>query len=74
MDEMTEDQVVRREKFSQEHPEVSIEFRRETWKWEATYPTSGNGTQTVYCSELREALDTLEQRLTSDSAEMRPHP
>jgi hypothetical protein len=60
---MTEDQVVRREKFSEAHPEVSIEFRRETWKWEATYVTSGNGTETVYGSELRDLLDTLEKRL-----------
>jgi len=60
---MTEDQVVRLEKFSEAHPEVSIEFRRETWKWEATYPTSGNGTQTVYSSDLRDMLNTLEERL-----------
>ncbi len=60
---MTEDQVVRLEKFSEAHPEVRIEFRRETWKWEATYPTSGNGTQTVYSSDLRDMLNTLEERL-----------
>jgi hypothetical protein len=59
---MTEDQVARREKFSQAHPEVTFEFRRETWKWEATYPTTGNGTQTVYASELRELLNQLEER------------
>jgi hypothetical protein len=74
MDEIIEDQVVRRERFSRAHPEVSIEFRRETWKWEGTYPTSGNGPQTVYCSELRDVLDTLERHLRSDSAEMRSHP
>jgi hypothetical protein len=66
---MREDQVVRHLRFSEAHPEVRIEFRRETWKWEATYPTSGNGTQTVYCSELRDVLDTLEKRLSAKVSE-----
>jgi len=55
------DQVVRRADFSQAHPEVTFEFRRETGRWEATYPTGGNGTQTVYGSELGEVLDKLEE-------------
>jgi hypothetical protein len=58
----TEDQVVRRVKFSEAHPEVNFEFRPETGKWEATYPTGGNGTQTVYGSELGNVLDKLEER------------
>jgi hypothetical protein len=58
----TEDQVVRRSKFSQVHPEVNFEFRRETGKWEATFPTGGNGAQTVYGSELGDVLDKLEER------------
>jgi hypothetical protein len=66
---MREDQVVRREKFSQAHPDVNIEFRRETWHWEASYPTSGNGTQTVYGSELRDVLDTLERRFSAKAGE-----
>jgi hypothetical protein len=58
----TEDQVVRCNKFSQAHPEVNVEFRRETGTWEAAYPTGGNGVQIVYGSELREVLDKLEER------------
>jgi hypothetical protein len=58
-----EDQVVRHRKFSDEHPEVTFEFRRETGYWEATYPTGGNGTQTIYDPELGGVLDKLEKRL-----------
>ena len=60
---LNEDQVARRADFSKAHPEVSFEFRRETWVWEATYPTGGNGTQTIYDTELRRVLDELEKRL-----------
>jgi hypothetical protein len=56
-----EDQVVRRHNFSEVHPEVNFEFRCETGKWEATYPTGGNGARTVYGSELGEVLDKLEK-------------
>jgi hypothetical protein len=56
-----EDQVVRRWDFSEVHPEVTIDFRYETGTWEATYPTGGNGTQTIYSSELQRLLDTLEK-------------
>ncbi len=55
--------MVRRIEFSEAHPEVNFEFRRETGKWEATYPTGENGTLTVYGSELRDVLDKLEKRL-----------
>ncbi len=58
----TEDQVVRRVKFSEIHPEIDFEFRRETGKWEAAYPTGGNGVQIVYGSELGDVLDKLEER------------
>jgi hypothetical protein len=58
----TDDQVVRRNVFSHAHPEVTFEFRRETGRWEATYPTGGNGAQTVYGSNLRDVLDKLEER------------
>ena len=57
-----EDQVARRFAFCEAHPEVTFEFRHETGKWEATYPTGGNGAQTVYGSELGEVLDKLEER------------
>ncbi len=58
----TEDQVARRIKFSEAHPEVNFTFRRETGKWEATYPTGGNGAQTVYDSDLGDLLDKLDER------------
>lgn len=57
------DQVVRLRRFSASHPEVSIELRRETWTWEATYPASGDGTRTVCAPELGEVLDRLERIL-----------
>jgi hypothetical protein len=60
---LNEDQVARRADFSKAHPEVAFEFRRETGVWEATYPTGGNGTQTIYDTELRRVLDELEKRL-----------
>jgi hypothetical protein len=60
---LNEDQVARRAEFSKAHPGVTVEFRRETGLWEATYPTGGNGTQTIYDTELRRVLDDLEQRL-----------
>jgi|HubBroStandDraft_4_1064222.scaffolds.fasta_scaffold1212390_1 hypothetical protein len=60
-----QDQVVRRAEFSKDHPEVSFNFRCETGIWEATYPADGNGTQTVYRSELRAMLDELEKRLSN---------
>jgi hypothetical protein len=58
----TENQVVRRIKFSEAHPEVNFVLRRETGKWEATYPTGGNGARTVYDSDLGDLLDKLEER------------
>ena len=61
-----QDQVVRREEFSKDHPEVSFEFRYATGVWEATFPTGGgNGSHTVYGAELRAVLDDLEERLSS---------
>jgi hypothetical protein len=66
---MREDQVVRRQKFSQAHPEINIVYRAETFHWEATYPTSGNGTQTVHSPELKEVLDTLERRFSAKASE-----
>jgi hypothetical protein len=56
-----DDQVVRRNIFSQAHPEVTFEFRRETGRWESTYPTGGNGAQTVHGSELKDVLDKLDE-------------
>jgi hypothetical protein len=56
-----EDQVVRYRRFSEAHPEVRIELRRENWTWEASYPVSGNGVQTVTGSELRHVLDKLDR-------------
>jgi hypothetical protein len=59
----TEDQVIRRNKFSEAHPEVDFVFRPETGAWEAAYPTGGNGVRVVYGWELREVLDKLERCL-----------
>jgi hypothetical protein len=60
---LNEDQVARRADFSKARPEVTFEFRYETGLWEATYPTGGNGSQTIYDTELRRVLDELEKRL-----------
>lgn len=60
---LNEDQVARRADFTKAHPGVTIEFRRETRMWEATYPTGPNGTETIYDTELRRVLDEMEQHL-----------
>jgi hypothetical protein len=57
-----EDQVARRNRFSEVHPEVHFEFHRDTGKWEAAYPAGGgDGVHTVNGSELGEVLDRLEE-------------
>ena len=56
------DQVARRIEFCAAHPEVSVEYRRETSRWEAAWP-AGNGTETVSDHELWRVLDELERRL-----------
>ena len=70
----TEDQVNRRNKFSEAHPEVDFVFRPETGKWEAVYPTGGSGVQIVYGWELKEVLDKLEERFGSEPAKEPPCP
>jgi hypothetical protein len=56
------DQVARRMRFSQQHPEVTFLFHRETGRWEASYPAGEAGTQSVYGLELKDVLDDLESR------------
>jgi hypothetical protein len=58
-----EDQVARRMRFSEAHPEVTFSFMRDTGRWEATYPAKGDGTQKICFTELRHVLDELEKRL-----------
>jgi hypothetical protein len=55
------DQVVRRMQFSQQHPEVTFVFHRETGRWEATYPAAGEGTLSITRAELKDVLDDLER-------------
>jgi hypothetical protein len=60
---LPEDQVVRRMRFSEAHPEIDIEFVRDMREWEATCPTGQGGTEKVRFTELRHVLDELEKRL-----------
>jgi hypothetical protein len=58
-----EDQVTRRMRFSEAHPEVTFTFVRDTGRWEATCPAGQSGTQKICFTELRHVLDELEKRL-----------
>jgi hypothetical protein len=59
-DSKANDQVARQIEFLREHPGVTIEYREETWRWEAGYPGDG-GTETISASELKEVLDRLDK-------------
>jgi anti-sigma regulatory factor (Ser/Thr protein kinase) len=63
--EQPEDQVARRIRFSEAHPEVTFNFLGNAGRWEATYPAGKNGIQKVCFTELRHVLDELEKRLGS---------
>jgi hypothetical protein len=60
---LPEDQVARRIRFSEAHPEITFKFMRDIGRWEATYPAGQGGTQKVCLTELRHVLDELEKRL-----------
>ena len=56
------DQVARRMRFSEQYPEVTFLFHRETGRWEASYPAGESGTESVHGAELKDVLDQLERR------------
>jgi hypothetical protein len=56
------DQVARRIELCAAHPEVTVEYRRDRFRWEAACP-AGTGTETFSGYELRRVLDELERRL-----------
>jgi hypothetical protein len=60
---LPEDQVARRIRFSEAHPEITFKFMRDVGRWEATYPAGQGGTEEVCFTELRHVLDELEKRL-----------
>jgi hypothetical protein len=55
------DQVARRMRFSEQHPEVTFLFHRETGRREAACPAGGDSTRSVHGAELRDVLDQLER-------------
>lgn len=57
-----EDQVARREKFSQRHPGVSITYSYGTHEWNASW-NGGKGARKIACRELKDLLNTLEKEL-----------
>jgi hypothetical protein len=56
------DQVARRIALCAAHPEVTVEYRHDKSRWEASCP-AGNSTETFSDYELRRVLDELERRL-----------
>lgn len=57
-----EDQVARREKFSQRHPGVSIIYNYGTHEWNASW-NDGKGARKITFRELRDLLDALGKEL-----------
>ena len=57
-----QDQVTRRLAFSAAHPEVGITVNSRMGRWEATCPDGPAGTREIRRIELKDLLDTLEER------------
>ena len=56
------DQVARRIELCAAHPEVTVEYRHDKFRWEASCP-AGSSTAAFSGYELRRVLDELERRL-----------
>jgi hypothetical protein len=57
--EAREDQVARRMRFCEVHPDVTVTFDREEMQWTASWPDDGNGIREISCGELKDLLDRL---------------
>jgi hypothetical protein len=57
--EKSEDQVARRMRFYEAHPEVTVTFDREAMQWTASWPDDRNGIREICSGELRDLLDRL---------------
>lgn len=60
----TYDEVVRRIRFSEAHPEVHFSYRYETGIWEACYRDGENSVKTIFGHKLGDVLNELEQHLS----------